>query len=208
MKISVLINEQQKKILINESIGDELVGILKNNYKYTKKVLEESSSIFGDNFKLLLTWGAAIGGLIEPLSRFIQGNFSGLSDIELSIILTGIIAIYFQDNKKKLKKVLEIIKERGLDEIFKSAVNKTEEFNAAFVDFMMSLNIHFFSITKLMTYAFLAPLLFYIAELVSTGQIDDKSVKEITARLISSGVLTVSAVSLKNTLTKLIKRFS
>lgn len=208
MKLTVVINESQKKALITESISDELIGVLKTNYETVKKIIEETSKEFGGHFNILISWGATIGGLIEPLSRFIRGNFSGLSDAELSIVLLGVIAIYFQDNKVKLKKIIDIIKEKGLDEPFKMALKKSEEFKRVFIDFMSSLNLHLYKITNLMSYAFLAPILFYLAQYATSGEIDSTTVKEITNRLIASGLLTVSSIGLRNSISQILKRFS
>ena len=208
MKLTVVINESQKKVLITESISDELIGVLKTNYDTVKKIIDETSHEFLGHFNILISWGATIGGLIEPLSRFIRGNFSGLSDTELNIILMGVIAIYFQNNKSKIKEVINIIEERGLKEPFKEALRKSEEFKKAFIDFMESLNLHLFKVTNLMSYAFLAPILFYLAEYATSGEIDSATVKEITNRLIASGLLTVSSVGLKNSISQILKRFS
>ena len=133
---------------------------------------------------------------------------SGLSDTELNIILMGVIAIYFQNNKSKVKEIINIIEERGLKEPFKEALRKSEEFKKSFIDFMESLNLHLFKVTNLMSYAFLAPILFYLAEYATSGEIDSATVKEITNRLIASGLLTVSSVGLKNSISQILKRFS
>jgi hypothetical protein len=208
MKLTVVINESQKKVLITESISDELIGVLKTNYETVKNIIEETSKEFGGHFNILISWGATIGGLIEPLSRFIRGNYSGLSDTELSIVLLGVIAIYFQDNKSKVKEVLNVIKEKGLEEPFKMALYKSQEFKTAFMDFMGSLNLHLYKVTNLMSYAFLAPILFYLAQYATSGEIDSSTVKEISDRLLTSGLLTVSSIGLRNSISKIIKRFS
>jgi hypothetical protein len=208
MKLTVVINESQKKVLIAESISDELIGVLKTNYDTVKKIIDETSKEFGGHFNILISWGATIGGLIEPLSRFIRGNYSELSDTELSIILLGVISIYFQNNKSKAKKVIEIIKEKGLEEPFKMALRKSEEFNKIFFGFMESLNLHLYKVTNLMSYAFLAPILFYLAQYATSGEIDSATVKEITNRLLASGLLTVSSIGLRNSISQILKRFS
>lgn len=208
MKLSVVINESQKKILVTESISNELITVLKKNYDTVKKIIEETSEEFGGHFNILISWGATVGGLIEPLSRFIRGNYSGLSDVEISIILLGVISLYFQDNKSKVKEVIKIIKEKGLEEPFKMALRKSEEFSKAFLGFMESLNLHLFKVTNLMSYSFLAPILFYLAQYATSGEIDSTIVKEITNRLLSSGLLTVSSIGLRNSISQILKRFS
>jgi competence transcription factor ComK len=42
MKLTVVINESQKKVLITESISDVLIGVLKTNYETVKNIIEEN----------------------------------------------------------------------------------------------------------------------------------------------------------------------
>ena len=119
MKRLLIINEQQKKLILTESIINEFTKSIEEGYDYTSKVLKEVNENYKLNFEFLITWGASIGGFISPISEFLQGRFPEISDLDLSLILTGIIAVNYIDNRKSVEKVLKLIREEGLSDIFK-----------------------------------------------------------------------------------------
>ena len=92
MSATLLINENQKRIILRESVNDEFGDMVKQNYKFVKDVLKMSSQQMGMSFEFLFTWGASIGGFVGPLNEFIYGRYPNVSDVEMSLILTGIIA--------------------------------------------------------------------------------------------------------------------
>jgi hypothetical protein len=119
MSTTLLINENQKRIILRESVNDEFGDMVKQNYKFVKDVLKMSSKQMGMNFEFLFTWGASIGGFVGPLNEFISGRYPNVSDVEMSLILTGIIATFYMNNKEMIRKILERIKSEGLSEEFK-----------------------------------------------------------------------------------------
>jgi hypothetical protein len=142
-----------------------------------------------------------------PLNDFIAGNNPELSDVELSLLITGIVAIHFADNRKMVKTILDKIKEDGLSKPFKKLLNKSEELKKTFIDFISSLNLTLHKLTNLMSYAFVIPLIPMLYESVANGFISDKDAKEIALRLTAFGVLTVSGIMVREIIIKLIKRF-
>jgi hypothetical protein len=204
---TLIITESQKKLILNESVSDEFISILKKNYEFTKRVLKQSSEQVNLNLEFLLTWGASIGGFMGPLNDFIAGNNPELSDVELSLLITGIVAIHFADNRKMVKTILDKIKEDGLSKPFKKLLNKSEELKKTFIDFISSLNLTLHKLTNLMSYAFVIPLIPMLYESVANGFISDKDAKEIALRLTAFGVLTVSGIMVREIIIKLIKRF-
>jgi hypothetical protein len=204
---TLIITESQKKLILNESVSDEFISILKKNYEFTKRVLKQSSEQVNLNLEFLLTWGASIGGFMGPLNDFIAGNNPELSDVELSLLITGIVAIHFADNRKMVKTILGKIKEDGLSKPFKKLLNKSEELKKTFIDFISSLNLTLHKLTNLMSYAFVIPLIPMLYESVANGFISDKDAKEIALRLTAFGVLTVSGIMVREIIIKLIKRF-
>jgi hypothetical protein len=207
MTKTLLINESQKKLILNESINDELSNIIKKNYEFTKRVIKLSSKQVNLNLEFLLTWGSIIGGFTGPLNNFIVGKYPELSDTELSLIITGVVVIYFTDNRKMVNTVVDKIKEDGLVKPFKDLIDKSEELKKTFLDFIGSLNLTLHKITNIMSYAFLIPLLPILYESASSGVISGDAAKEIALRLGAFGLLTVSGVILRELIIKLIKRF-
>jgi len=207
MKTTIIINEQQKKLILKESIVDNIRKSIEEGYEYSTKVLSEVKKDYGLNLDFLITWGASIGGFISPIGEFVQGKYPSLTDVELSLILTGIIAVHYLDNKKDIEKILLKIKEEGLSEAFKVGLKKSNELKNTLFNFLESLNITFFKVSKMMSYAFIVPILLMIFNMVKSGQISPSDAKEITVRIIGSGVVSLSGIVVRDLVTKLIKRF-
>jgi hypothetical protein len=207
MKRLLIINEQQKKLILTESIINEFTKSIEEGYDYTSKVLKEVNENYKLNFEFLITWGASIGGFISPISEFLQGRFPEISDLDLSLILTGIIAVNYIDNRKSVEKVLKLIREEGLSDIFKVGLDKSIELKEVMFKFLESLNITLFKITKMMSYAFIIPILVMLYTMVINKQINESDAKEITLRILGSGLVNVGGIMIKDLISKLIARF-
>ena len=159
MKVQILITESQKKYLLKESVSNIISDKLEQMSSFTKKVLKESSKQIGMNLEFMIGWGAAIGGFMGPINDFVKGNHPELSDVELSLIITGLIANYFFDNKELSMKVLKKLKENNLMEVYKEAKSKSSQLFKTFVEFIQSLNLQLQKVTNIMSYTFIIPLL-------------------------------------------------
>jgi uncharacterized membrane protein len=205
MKIAV--TEHQKKFIITESISEEFNSIIERGYNFTKEILEKSAEQIGINIQFAITWGASIGGMVGPLNDFIKNTESEMSDIEISLLLTGIIASYYVDNKEYVKKILTKIKEEGLSEVFLRVFKKSQELKNAFFDFIESLNITLHKVTNIMSYTFIIPIIPMLYDMATSSNLDGEQISEIAKRLSSFGVLTVSGILVKELINKIIKRF-
>jgi hypothetical protein len=94
-----------------------------------------------------------------------------------------------------------------LSEEFKSGLNKANQLKTTFVDFMDGLNITLHSVTNIMSYAFMIPLIPIVDSAVISGAFNTGDAKEIAIRLSSFGVLTVSGIVMKELFSKLIRVF-
>ncbi len=207
MGITILINENQKRRLILEGSGDFIVETLSKNYEFVRKVIKDSSSQIGLNLEFLVSWGATIGGFVGPLEEFLRGVEPSLSDLEISLILTGIISSYYLDNKEYVKKIIDTIKDKGLYKPFKKVLTKSKEFKSVFSDFIGSLGITLHKVTNILSYTFILPLLPIIYKMVTENNISSSEINNLSKRLIGFGLLTVSGIILKQLLTKIAKRF-
>ena len=207
MNVNVLITEEQKRILIKESYRSKISDVVKQNYEFTKKVLKETMSTTGINLEFMLTWGASIGGFMRPISEFLQTGDVNLTDIELSLVLTGIMASLYLENKETLKELLSKINEDGLTEVFVSGLKKTEELKFTFLKFIESMNITFSKVSNMLAYAFIVPILPMLYQMSDIGM-SAKEIKEIVTRIVSFGLVTVSSIVLREVVSKILKRFS
>lgn len=206
--MKILISEKQKKSLIRESIQNNLSEIINQSYKFTKLVLEKTSKQIGLDLRFLISWGATIGGILKPMDDFIKGKFPELTDVQISLLLTGIIANYFFDNQKLIKRLNDKIEEEGITAQFKSILKKSENLKKVFITFIESLNLTIHKVTNIISYSFLIPLIPILYESVNSGNLEISDAKEVTTRLLSFGFLTISGVVLKEIITKLIERFN
>ena len=96
--LKVIISESQKKLIV-ESLSDKIKSIQDESLELTKKVISDTYEQTGINLSMLLTWGASIGGLISPVTQWLQGKNPELSQSDISLIMTAIICTIFYENK-------------------------------------------------------------------------------------------------------------
>lgn len=206
MNMNILITESQQKMILNESIGQELARIIQKYDDLGKRIGNEIKTILGSDKVGLLTFSASVGGFIGPVQEFLENKFPTMNDAEISLILTGVISTFFFNNPTLLRKIKKLISEKNLENEFKETISKTRELKKVFFDFMESLNITLFKVSNILGFTFLIPLLPLIYEL-SSSEISQQDINKIVKIIISYGVITISSVTLKEILTKLIKRF-
>lgn len=203
-----LITESQLKLILQEQDQSKMSDYMKEMYSYTKNLVDKSKKIYGLNLKLLLTWGASIGGFVLPLDNFIKTGRFELNDVEQTLILIGIACSIFYDNSRTLKLIYKKIKEHGLEDVFKEVLVKSKNLKSSFSRFLSSANVTVSSSLDSLAYSFLIPIITDILDAsVNGGDIEIMS-KTIAKRLIASGVVIVSQVFLSETIKKLIKKFS
>jgi hypothetical protein len=104
---------------------------MKEMYSYTSNLVDRAKSIYGLNLKLLLTWGASVGGFVLPLDNFIKTGRFDLNEAEQTLILVGIACSVFYDNSRALKLIYKKIKEQGLEDVFKEVLIKSKNLKNA-----------------------------------------------------------------------------
>ena len=205
--MKIIITEQQKRMILTESTGENLGNVIKQNTERIKTIVEESQKQIGMNLQFLLTWGAGIGGFMGPVEDFVRGKYPEIDESELVLILIGVIATYFIDNKKIVTKIYTKIQEEGLSKVFDNILKKTDILRQTFVNFIDSLGLTFHKITNMLSYTFIIPLLPMIYQMVEEGSTENIDLKQLAIRIISFTGLTLSGIIFKELLTKLVRRF-
>lgn len=205
--MSVIINENQKKILIKESLIKDISDTVKNNFEFAKEILQSSKEQMGINLQFLLTWGASIGGFVGPLTQFVEGENPELTPTQITSIMIGVTATYYLDNKKTIYEILKKIKEDGLGEVFVRTLKKAEKLKSSFLSFIESLNLTFHKVSNMMTYTFIIPLVEKILQMSQSGEITDQDIRQLALRIGSFGLLTVSSIAVVSLVKRMVKRF-
>ena len=201
-----LINESQLRTILMEQDKSKLSGYMKKLHSFTNNIVNRVSKSYGLNLKMLMTWGTSVGGMVMPLDNYLRtGNFD-LTDDQRYLVLAGIAFIMFYENKRGLTKILEKIKEEGLEDAFKSGLEKANDLKDSFKSFLSSINVTVGSFLDTVAYSFLIPIILDIQS-VASGSTDLKEASiMITERLIASGVVVVSAKVLASVIKKILER--
>ncbi len=180
---------------------------MKELYSFTSNLVNRAKKTYGLNLKLLLTWGASVGGLVMPLDNFIRTGRFDLTDEQATLILIGVACTYFYDNVKSLKTILTKIKEEGLEDTFKEVLIKSRNLKDSFLKFLKSANVTLGSTLELITYSFLIPIISdFQSAIVDGGDLQTIAMR-ITKRLVASGVVVVGQIALTDTIKKILKKF-
>jgi hypothetical protein len=201
-----LINESQLRTILMEQDKSKLSGYMKKLHSFTNNIVNRVSKSYGLNLKMLMTWGTSVGGMVMPLDNYLRtGNFD-LTDDQRYLVLAGIAFIMFYENKRGLSKILEKIKEDGLEDAFKSGLEKAKDLKESFKSFLSSINVTVGSFLDTVAYSFLIPIILDIQSVASKSTDLKEASMLITERLIASGVVIVSAKVLASVIKKILER--
>jgi hypothetical protein len=202
-----LINESQLRVILQEQDQSKMSDYMKELYSFTSNLVTKAKKSYGLNLKLLLTWGASVGGLVMPLDRFIKSGRFELTDEQATLILVGIACTFFYDNAKSLRKILLKIKDEGLEDTFKEVLVKSKNLKNSFTTFLKSVNVTLGSTLELVTYSFLIPIITDIQSAIVDGGDLQTTAMTIAKRLVASGVVLVGQIALTETIKKILKKF-
>lgn len=203
----ILITENQKKMILLENTGENIGNVIKQNTEKVKNIIDDAKSQIGLNLQFMMTWGAGIGGFMGPIEDFVRGRFPNLSDMEVTLVLIGVISTYFFENKKFVSTVYNKIQSEGLSKVFERVLKKSDELRNTFLDFLDSLGITFHRITNMMSYTFIIPIIPMIYQMAIEGIETNFDFKGLVVRIIGFTGLTISGIIFREMITKMVKRF-
>lgn len=207
MSLKIYITETQQKFLILEKQEEKMVENLKNNENLAKKIFQEVTKQTGLDFKFLFTWGAGIGAFLEPVSDFVKGEFPNMSEPSMYLLLASVFCTIFIESFDVTKILINKIKQKDLKSEFTSTFKKAYELKTVFVQFLESLGVSMSKLVNMLSYTFIIPILSILLNLTQTGTMNSSDIKELSIRLASFGVLTLSSKGISVFLKKIFERF-
>lgn len=205
--MNFLISENQFKLILSEGIKESFKDNLKIINAFSHNLVNRVRRRYGLNLKLLLTWGTSFGGLVMPLNDFIEKGGFNLDENQKSLLLLGVAAVLYFDNKSVIKKIFTKIKDEGLDEEFQKVLGKGFELRRAFLGFMQSLDTSIRSFSEIISYAFLLPIISDIYDAAMKTESIETTSDNVVSRLIASGVILVGSEVLHEVIKSMSKRF-
>ena len=122
--------------------------------------------------------------------------------------MAGVAATIFFDNKPAIKKIVEKIKEEGLLDVFDEVLVKGGQLKNSFRKFMESLGTSITSVSEIVSYGFLIPIIGDIQNIIGKNPDLVSSAELITQRLLASGLVIVTAITLNEVINKILRKLS
>ena len=202
-----LITESQLKVLLQEEEKSQLGLYVKNMYAFTKQMLNKVFKSYGINLRMLLTWGTSVGGLVLPLDQYLRTQHLGLNEDQRMLVLVGIIFALFFETKRPFMKIMSLIKENGLEDIFQDGLRKGTQLRDAFTNFLSSANTGVGTFLEAIAYSFLIPIITDVQSVLGQTEDIETAAILIAERLLAAGVILIGRQTLidvvKNVLKKL-----
>lgn len=206
LNMNFLITEGQLKVLMNEGYKSFFAENMRILNAFTNSLINKVKRKFALNLKLLSTWGTSVGGLVLPLDEYIRTSEFKVDENQAALILLGVVSIIYFDNKSLFEKIYSKIKEEGLEQIFLKVYTKGLKLREAFLGFLNSLQLSITSISELISYSFLIPIILDIQNLVRSSGDFEKTAENITERIVASGFVLVGSEVLSEVIKKISKR--
>lgn len=203
-----LITESQLKILLQEEENSQLGLYVKNMYAFTKQMINNVFRSYGINLRMLLTWGTSVGGLVLPLDQFLRTQHMELNEEQRMLVLVGIIFALFFETKRPFSKIMSIIKENGLEDIFKSGLKKGTELRNAFTNFLSSANIGVGTFLEAIAYSFLIPIITDVQSMASQTEDIETAAILIVERLLAAGTILIGRQTLIDVVKSILKKIN
>jgi hypothetical protein len=206
--MNLIISEGQLRILVEQEQGSKIEKKVKSLYDLAEETFKTSGLLRKLNLKFFATWGAAMGGFIKPLSDFIEsGNFD-MTPEQKAVVIVGVVISYFLKNEESIKEIYQKIKDEGLEEIFTKTKDIADKLKNAFLRFLQSINLGFLTVTEMMHYSFLIPIVIDLQSLATQTTDPITTAKLIAKRILASEVVLISGSTLYNLLKKILEKFS
>jgi len=201
-----LITESQLRALLTEEEKSMLGSYMKQLNTFTKQIVNRAFKSYGINLRMLLTWGTAVGGMVIPLDQFLRNQNFDLTEDQRMLVLAGLAFSLFFETKRPSMKLFSVIKEEGLEEIFKVGLRKGSQLKEAFLNFMSSVGTGSSSFIDTIAYSFMIPIITDIQSVIMETQDIDEAAILIAERLIASGVVLMSSQALTETVKKVLEK--
>ena len=201
-----LITESQLRVLLQEEEKSQLGIYVKNMYAFTKQMINKVFKSYGINLRMLLTWGTSVGGLVLPLDQYLRTQHLDLTEEQRMLVLVGIIFALFFEAKRPLTKIMSLIKENGLENIFENGLKKGTELRDAFTNFLSSANTGVGTFLEAIAYSFLIPIITDIQSVVGQTEDIETAAILIVERLLAAGVILIGRQTLIDLVKKVLEK--
>jgi hypothetical protein len=199
--MKVLLTEQQYRRVLKEGYNEKIGSSLMKLHDFSKKVVSDATYQLKFDFRFLVSYGAGIGAILQSVFEYLDGNFNGLDDTQISGLAVMAVGVVFFENKD-LKSALNKINEMGLTDELDQAVVYTDKLKSKFSYLLKLLGMSIHRVSNIVSYSFLIPILSIVIDIVTKHGVDSTQFQMLIESLLTSGLIAVEGVALRDVLLK------
>ena len=193
--------QNRNKSLLKESVSGNLSQDLNSMYGESKKILNDFDKIWGLNLKLLTTWGAALGGIMLPMKKWIETKYPELTYEQVILVLMGSIIDLYYDNEYFINNIVKKAQKEGLLEELKLSIRVAKKLNKSLNELLDSMDYYGADFVDSLSFAFVLPILDDLK-----SKVTPENIESLAKELVGTGVLLTSTSKMKFFLSKLLER--
>lgn len=180
-----IITETQFQNILLEQEKSKISNYLEQLKSFTKKIIENNLESFKINCSDLIKYRFSVGGIMLPISKFLEKNEPNLSKQQISLIIGAVSNLIFSNNKKINSEFEKKIKEENIENEYKRSLSKTKQLSASFENFLKSKKIE---LNQEKTLFFLIPIIQeigkkdvpkYMKDLIDLSGVNEKILQKI-----------------------------
>jgi hypothetical protein len=203
--MEILITESQRKMIITESVLDELSRKFSEVSESGKEVIEAASKQLGINLKFLLTYGLGVGTLYPVIGEFLKGMYPSLTETQILNLVVAAISVVYFNNKTETTEIVEKLSEDGLETELDSATKRIESMSSKLAKILNKLSGVSFALVDILAYTALTHVIPYLGKIVF--DIGSEATSEVTLKALGMSVgLTIFGSSIKKVLKMMAKK--
>lgn len=203
--MEILITESQRKMIITESVLDELSRKFFEVSESGKEVIETASKQLGINLKFLLTYGLGVGTLYPVIGEFLKGMYPSLTETQILNLVVAAISVVYFNNKTETTEIVEKLSEDGLETELDSATKRIESMSSKLAKILNKLSGVSFALVDILAYTALTHVIPYLGKIVF--DIGSEATSEVALKALGMSVgLTIFGSSIKKVLKMMAKK--
>ena len=203
--MEILITESQRKMIITESVLDELSRKFFEVSESGKEVIETVSKQLGINLKFLLTYGLGVGTLYPVIGEFLKGMYPSLTETQILNLVVAAISVVYFNNKTETTEIVEKLSEDGLETELDSATKRIESMSSKLAKILNKLSGVSFALVDILAYTALTHVIPYLGKIVF--DIGSEATSEVALKALGMSVgLTIFGSSIKKVLKMMAKK--
>jgi len=203
--MEILITESQRKMIITESVLDELSRKFSEVSESGKEVIETASKQLGINLKFLLTYGLGVGTLYPVIGEFLKGMYPSLTETQILNLVVAAISVVYFNNKTETTEIVEKLSEDGLETELDSATKRIESMSSKLAKILNKLSGVSFALVDILAYTALTHVIPYLGKIVF--DIGSEATSEVALKALGMSVgLTIFGSSIKKVLKMMAKK--